>query len=105
MAILQGQLGNMDLMIENLLNYAYKNQRNLPIVQNQLSRFMNEESPEAFNTELRKALLVNTQKTQDIFWNHFLSWYFVQQRDYGKAFIQEKAIYKRDNEDLIWEVL
>ncbi|AXG73829.1 hypothetical protein DVK85_06085 [Flavobacterium arcticum] len=96
MALLQGQLGNMDLMIENLLNYAFKNQKNLPIVQNQLSRFMNEESPEAFNTALRKTLLINTQKTQDIFWNQFLSWFFVQQRDYGKAFIQERAIYKRE---------
>ncbi len=101
MALLQGQLGNMDLMIENLLNYAYKNQNNLPIVQNQLSRFMNEESPETFNTALRKALLVNTQKTQDIFWNQFLSWFFVQQRDYGKAFIQERAIYKRDPDSFV----
>ncbi|KAF2518846.1 tetratricopeptide repeat protein [Flavobacterium salilacus subsp. salilacus] len=101
MALLQGQLGNMDLMIENLLNYAYKNQQNLPIVQNQLSRFMNEESPETFNTALRKALLVNTQKNQDIFWNQFLSWFFVQQRDYGKAFIQERAIYKREPDSFL----
>ena len=101
MALLQGQLGNMDLMIENLLNYAYKNQKNLPIVQNQLSRFMNEESPETFNTALRKALLINTQKTQDIFWNQFLSWFFVQQRDYGKAFIQERAIYKREPDSFV----
>ncbi|QYJ69198.1 tetratricopeptide repeat protein [Flavobacterium litorale] len=96
MALLQGQLGNMELMIDNLLNYAYKNQQNLPIVQNQLSRFMNEESPETFNNALRKTLLIKTQKTQDIFWNHFLSWFFVQQRDYRKAFMQERAIYKRE---------
>lgn len=96
MALLQGQLGNMDLMIERLLSYAYNNQQNLSLVQNQLSRFMNEESPETFNTALRKALLVNTQKNQDIFWNQFLSWFFVQQHDYSKAFLQEKAIYRRD---------
>ncbi|OYQ42659.1 hypothetical protein CHU92_03915 [Flavobacterium cyanobacteriorum] len=98
MALLQGQLGNIGLMIEKLLSYAYNNQQNLPIVQNQLVRFMNEESQETFNDALRKALLVQTQKTQDIFWNQFLSWFFVQQRDYGKAFIQEKAIFKRDPE-------
>jgi tetratricopeptide (TPR) repeat protein len=98
MALLQGQMGNMDLMIEKLLAYAYTNQNNLALVQNQLSRFMNEEGQETFNTTLRKALLVNTQKNQDIFWNQFLSWFFVQQKDYGKAFVQEKAIYKRDPE-------
>ena len=96
MALLQGQLGNMELMIDRLLQYAYNNQQNLPVVQNQLARFMNEESQETFNTSLRKALLLNVQKTQDIFWNQFLSWYFVQQKDYGKAFVQEKAIFKRD---------
>lgn len=96
MAFLQGQLGNIDLMIEKILSYVYKNQQNLPIVQNQLSRFMNEESPETFNTALRKELLLNIQKNQDLFWNRFLSWFFVQQRDYGKAFIQEKAIYRRE---------
>ncbi len=95
-AILQGQLGNIDLMIEKLLSYAYSNQHNLHLVQGQLSRFMNEESQDTFVSSLRKALLVNTQKTQDIFWNEFLSWFFVQQRDYGKAFIQEKAIYRRN---------
>ena len=96
-ALLQGQLGNMDLMIEKLLAYSYSNQQNLVLVQNQLARFMNEEGGnETFNATLRKALLLNTQKTQDIFWNQFLSWFFVQQKEYGKAFIQEKAIFKRD---------
>lgn len=98
MALLQGQLGNMDLMTEKLLSYAYNNQQNLVVVQNQLTRFMNEESQENFNAGLRKALLMNVQKTQDIFWNQFLSWFFVQQKEYGKAFIQEKAIFKRDPE-------
>jgi len=96
MALLQGQLGNIELMIERLLLHAYNNQQNLPVVQNQLARFMTEESQETFNASLRKALLLNVQKTQDIFWNQFLSWFFVQQKDYGKAFVQEKAIYKRD---------
>jgi len=98
MALLQGQLGNTGLMIDKLLSYAYTNQQNLMLVQNQLSRFMNEEGEETFNASLRKALLLNTQKTQDIFWNQFLSWFFVQQKDYGKAFIQEKAIFKRNPE-------
>jgi len=103
-ALLQGQMGNVDLMIAKLLSYAYNNPQNLIVVQNQLSRFMNENAEESvkeegdksFSSLLRKALLLNVQKTQDIFWNQFLSWFFVQQREYGKAFIQEKAIFKRD---------
>lgn len=95
-ALLEGQQGNMGKMIDKLLAYAYSNPQNLIMVQNQLSRFMDEDGSEAFNDMLRKALLVNTQKTQDIFWNQFLSWYFVQKKDYAKAFVQEKAIFKRE---------
>lgn len=96
LALLQGQLGNMELMTDKLLDFAFSNQMNLPLVQNQLTRFMTEDTQETFNNYLKKALLLRTQKTQDIFWNQFLSWFYVQQKEYGKAFIQEKAIFKRD---------
>ena len=98
-ALLQGQLGKMELMIDRLIDYAFKNPNNLILVQNQLTRFISEDGQGTFSENLRKALLIRTQKTQDIFWNQFMSWYFVQQKDYGKAFIQEKAIYKRNPEN------
>ncbi|MEK8179234.1 tetratricopeptide repeat protein [Flavobacterium buctense] len=98
MAMLYGQKGETDLMIETYLLEAYQNPQNLPIIQNQLSRFMTEDGDDNFNDSLKKALLIRTQKTQDIYWNDFLSWYFVQQKEYGKAFIQQKAIYKRNPE-------
>ena len=98
MALLYGQMGKPDLMIEKYLEEMYENPQNSVMVQNQLSRFMNEDADESFNAMLRKALLVQVQKNQDIFWNQMLSWFFVQQKEYGKAFIQEKAIYKREPE-------
>ena len=97
-AVLYGQKGDIDLMIETYLLESYQNPQNLPMIQNQLSRFMNEDADEKFNDTLRKALVLRAQKTQDIFWNDFLSWFFVQQKEYSKAFIQQKAIYKREPE-------
>jgi tetratricopeptide (TPR) repeat protein len=96
MATLYGQQGNTDLMIDTFLQEAYQNPQNLPLIQNQLSRFMTEDMGASFNDSLKKALLVRAQKTQDVFWNDFLSWLFIQQKEYGKAFIQQKAIYKRN---------
>lgn len=95
-ALLQGQLGNLNLMLEKLLDYSYKNQDNTPLVQNQLSRFLIDDASGSFANEIKKGLLLKTQKSQDIYWNQFLSWFFVQQKEYGKAFIQEKAVYKRN---------
>lgn len=96
MAMIYGQKGEPDLMIETYLLEAYQNPQNLPVIQNQLSRFMTEDADANFNDSLKKALLLRAQKTQDVFWNDFLSWFFVQQKEYGKAFIQQKAIYKRN---------
>lgn len=98
MAVLYGQKGETDLMVETYLLEGYQNPQNLPMIQNQLSRFMNEDADLNFNDNLRKALLVRAQKSQDIFWNEFLSWFFIQQKEYGKAFVQQKAIYKREPE-------
>lgn len=100
--MLYGQLGKTDLMIDMLLTESYQNPQNSNLIQTQLSRFMNGETDNtAFKDAMRKALILKTQKDQDVFWNHYLSWFYVQQKEFGKAFIQEKAIYKREPESLI----
>jgi len=100
MALLYGQLGNTEKMISTFLNEAYQNPQNSFQIQNQLARFMVEDGDETFNETLRKELILRTQKSQDIFWNDYLSWFYVQQKELGKAFIQQKAIYKRNSETL-----
>ncbi|MEO6177848.1 MAG: tetratricopeptide repeat protein [Flavobacterium circumlabens] len=100
--MLYGQLGKTDLMIDLLLTESFKNPQNANLIQTQLSRFMNGETDNtAFKDAMRKALILRTQKDQDVFWNHYLSWFYVQQKEFGKAFIQEKAIYKREPESLM----
>ncbi|MFH6945631.1 tetratricopeptide repeat protein [Flavobacterium sp. FlaQc-50] len=100
--MLYGQLGKTDLMIDLLLTESYQNPQNANLIQTQLSRFMNGEADNtSFKDAMRKALILRTQKDQDVFWNHYLSWFYVQQKEFGKAFIQEKAIYKREPESLM----
>jgi tetratricopeptide (TPR) repeat protein len=100
MALLYGQLGNTEMMIVTYLDEAFTNPQNSVIIQNQLARFMSEEGDENFNETLRKALITRAQKNQDVFWNQYLSWFYVQQKEFSKAFIQEKAVYKRNPESL-----
>jgi len=99
-ALLYGQLGNTEMMVSTFLDEAYANPQNSIQIQNQLARFMVEEGDENFNESFRKALIIRAQKNQDIFWNHYLSWFYVQQKEFEKAFIQQKAIYKRNPESL-----
>jgi tetratricopeptide (TPR) repeat protein len=100
MAVLYGQNGQTDKMIEKFLEESYMNPQNLILVQNQFTRFMTENADVTFKEALRKALLIRIQKNQEVFWNQYLSWFYVQQKEFGKAFIQEKAIYKRNPESL-----
>ena len=100
MALLYGQNGNIEKMISTFLDEAAVNQTSIIMIQNQLSRFMAEDHEDAFSNSLRKALLVRVQKEQDVFWNGFLSWYYVQKKEFSKAFVQEKAIYKRNPQSL-----
>lgn len=98
MALLQGQMGNLEVMVVKLLDYSYNNPNTVVNVQNQLSYFLQEDTEGTFLASLKKELLLRTQQNQALFWNQFLSWLYIQQKEYSKAFIQEKAIYKRNPE-------
>lgn len=98
-AVLYGQLGQIDRMIDTFLDEAYRNPSSAVMVQNQLSRFLAEDDSDRFKDTLRRVLLSRAQKDQDIFWNQYLSWFYVQQKEYGRAFVLEKAIYRRSPEN------
>ncbi len=100
MGLLYGQLGNTDMMISTFLDEAFVHPESTILIQNQFSRFMTDEGDAGFSANLRKALITRTQKNQDVYWNQFLSWFYIQQKELSKAFIQEKAIYKRNPESL-----
>ena len=98
--LLYGQMGNTEMMISTFLDEAFANPQNSILIQNQLARYITEDGDVNFSDALRKALILRVQKSQDLFWNRYLSWYYVQQKEFSKAFIQEKAIYKRNPESL-----
>jgi hypothetical protein len=77
-----------------------KNKKNTSAIQNLIGKFLNDDPENNNNILLKKVLLKNTQSTPDIFWNEQLSWLFVQQKEFDKAFIQEKAIFNRSGENL-----
>ena len=97
-ALIEGQKGNVEGMTDKLLQFSFEKQDNTSLVQNYLSRFISEDVNGTFTSYLKKALLTKTQKSPDNYWNQFLSWLYVQQKEFGKAFIQERAIYKRNPE-------
>ncbi|MDX1461754.1 MAG: tetratricopeptide repeat protein [Marinirhabdus sp.] len=101
LARIYGEQGQLEKMFNTYLNLIQTNPSYRAIAQRNFSLFVNEDPANEANSILRKTLLKRLQDAPDLLYNELLSWLFIQQKEYKKAFIQEKAIFKRSNQDLI----
>lgn len=99
-AILYGAQGKTDLMISTLLDMVDKDERYIKQTQNALSRTIDfKEEPNKVEL-LKKELLLRTQKHPNkTVYNELLAWLFLQKGDFKNAFIQIKALDKKNKED------
>ncbi|WP_452219729.1 tetratricopeptide repeat protein [Lacinutrix salivirga] len=100
LARIYGEQGDVEKMFNSYIGLSERNETYLNSVKRAFSEFISEDSNNENNILLRKILLKKIQKEPNVQWNKMLSWLFIQQKDYHKAFIQEKAIYKRELENL-----
>ncbi|MEO8934403.1 MAG: tetratricopeptide repeat protein, partial [Xanthomarina sp.] len=100
LAKIYGEQGNISKMFESYLNFVEINDSYVNTIKRAFSEFISEDADNENNTILRRILLKRTQADQNLLWNEMLSWLFVQQKEYNKAFIQEKAVFFRKPESL-----
>ncbi|WP_461532495.1 tetratricopeptide repeat protein [Sinomicrobium sp.] len=95
-AQLYGEKGDMDKMYNSLLDLiSSRKNTNLSTVRQIIARFISEDPSNPNNVLLRKLVLKRAQDSPNTLWNEILSWLFVRQRQYDRAFSQEKAIFNR----------
>ncbi len=95
LARIYGEQGNVEAMYSAYLNLVSDGKTSKSIILRSIDDFISEDPEDANNIVLKKLLLERAQKNPDIVWNEMLSWLFVQQKQYGSALRQEKAIFKR----------
>ena len=100
LAQLYGEQGNIEKMLTSYIDFAQSNPIALGNIKRAISDFISEDSTHENNLIFRKILLKKVQQEPNIFWNELLSWLFIQQNDFKKAFAQEKAIFNRQPESL-----
>ncbi|NND62502.1 MAG: tetratricopeptide repeat protein [Flavobacteriaceae bacterium] len=100
LAKIYGEQGKLELMFDKYIEIIRTNINYRPSAQRNFAYYINEDPNNEANVILRKILLKRLQGQPDILYNELLSWLFIQQKDFKKAFVQEKAIYKRSNEDV-----
>ncbi len=100
LAKIYGEQGKLEKMFDSYLSLLQIQPNYKNIVQGNFSQYITEDPFNEANIIFRKLLIKKLQQNPDIVFNEMLSWLFVQQKDFKKAFVQEKAIYKRKGEDL-----
>lgn len=96
LARIYGEQGDVEKMFYSYVNFVQTNDNYLNTIKRAFSDFISEDKNNPNNIILKKILLKKIQETPDLLFNDLLSWLFIQQKEYYKAFIQEKAIFKRD---------
>ena len=94
-ARIYGEKGELNKMFESYLNLIEKEPKYVYAIKRNFAEFVTEDKGNEANQMLRKSLLVKNQQTPDVMYNSLLSWLFTQQKEYQKAFVQERAIYVR----------
>lgn len=100
LARIYGEQGKLEKMFSSYLDLIEKEPEIRANLVREFDRYILEDASNPANSALRKLLLQRSQKNQLILYNEILAWLFIQQKEFQKAFAQEKAIYKRGDLDL-----
>ena len=101
LARIYGEQGKVEKMFRSYVNFIDRNPAFISQSKRIFSDYISENAEDENNISLRKVLLKKIQDQPNIIWNQLLSWLFIQQRGYTKAFAQEKAIFKREQETIL----
>lgn len=91
-----GEKGQFEKMFDYYMDLINEDTNNLKGIQRFISRYITEDPFDKNNIALKRSLLRKSISNPKNVWNELLSWLFAKQKEYNKAFVQEKALFKRD---------
>lgn len=95
-AQIYGEKGEFKKMFDSYIDLLDKKPNYLATVKRYAAKYITDDSENENNILFRKALLRRSASNPKNEWNDLLSWLFTKQKDYDKAFIQQKALYTRN---------
>jgi tetratricopeptide (TPR) repeat protein len=97
LARLYGEKGNVQKMFEKYISLIEENEKYIDVVQRNFNVYISDDPSNENNAILKKVLFKRLQQNPNVLYNQILSWLYIQEQAFSKAFAQEKAIYKRLN--------
>jgi len=100
LARIYGEQGKIEAMFKNYLELVEANPDFFSIANREFGKYISSDPSTEANTVFRKLLLTKLQQNPSLLYNEMLSWLFIQEKEFLKAFSQEKAIYRRSDKSL-----
>lgn len=95
---LYGDKGDIEGLFAAYLNTADRDKRYTNLILRKIGAYITDDPQNKYNVMLKKEVLLRSQSHPNDLWNQILSWLFIQQKEYYKALIQEKALFARQQE-------
>ena len=99
-AFIYGEKGEITNMFNTYLDLVVISENYLSTTKNHIGKFISDDPKNEHNISLKRLLIKRLQNNPHTSWNNLLSWLFMQQKEYDKALTQEKALHKRNLNDL-----
>lgn len=94
-ASIYGEKRDVKNMFDTYLNAVEVDEKYSKTIVRFIGEFITDDRENEYNVLFKNLILKRLQSSPKNAWNELLSWLFMQQKDFSKAFIQEKALYKR----------
>jgi tetratricopeptide (TPR) repeat protein len=95
LAKIYGEQSEYVKMFENYIAIIADNPTYFNVLRRNFTDYIKDDSANPANKALRRVLLQRNQNEPTLIYNQLLSWLFVQESAFMRAFAQEKAIYQR----------
>ncbi|WP_051908025.1 tetratricopeptide repeat protein [Flavimarina sp. Hel_I_48] len=100
LARIYGEQGDIALMLSTYIDLIARDNKFYMSAQRNFAQFITENPENEANQIFKTLLIKRSQQEPNLLYNRLLSWLFIQQKEYGKAFAQERAIFKRTDDDM-----
>lgn len=100
LAQIYGEQGNFAKMFNSYFDLVDKNENYLSNVKYFSNRYLSDNPDDPNNQLFKKGLLKKSISNPKDIWNDLLGWYFIKQKQFGKALIQYKALLARNPDNL-----
>ena len=98
LARIYGEKGNLEKMFANYIDIIIERENYYNVIKRNFDDYIKEDPKNDANQIFRRSLIRKIQQEPNVVLNKMLGWLYIQEKQYIKAFAQQKAVVMRSDE-------